>query len=207
MVCVAVGALLLVGNEPSPDVVAGATSSRLGRSDAAPDVAPATPKPEAEHRGPGLSIRRIEAYSRDEGGQDFVIVFDGPVPDDRTTHVEDIQNVDGPAVAYTTQEWTPENPTPLRTCGDTHFGFDPPVVVGQADVLMPAEWFSAPPDTDDIIWTHPPGGFVAKTPLCGPHDGYVQFAIWSPASHDPDDIRVYFDGTTRLIVEIRPGRG
>jgi hypothetical protein len=35
----------------------------------------------------------------------------------------------------------------------------------------------------------------------------VQFAIWSPASHDPDDIRVYFDGKTRLIVEIGPGRG
>ena len=153
-----------------------------------------------------MSIRKIETYSRAEGGQDFVIVFDGPVPDDRIAHVQEIENVDAPAVAYTTQEWTPENPTPLRTCGGTHFGFDPPVIVGQADVLLPANWFSAPPDPGEIIWKHHPEGYGLKTPLCGPHDGYVQFAIWSPESHDPDDIRVYFDGKTQLIVEIRPGR-
>jgi hypothetical protein len=181
VVCLAAGALL-IGNEPSADVVAGASSWS------------------------GLSIRKIESYFRVDGGQDFVIVFDGPVPDDRVSYVPDIENVDAPAVAYTTQEWTPDNPTPLLTCGDTHFGFTPPVTVGQADVLMPADWFSAPPDTDEIIWTRHPEGYALKTPLCEPRDGYVQLAIWSPASHDPDDIRVYFDGRTRLIVEIRPGR-
>jgi hypothetical protein len=149
----------------------------------------------------------METYFPVEGGQDFVILFDGPVPDDRTSFVEEITNVDAPAVAYTTQEWSPENPTPLRTCGDTHFGFNPPVIVGQADVLMPGDWFRAPPDTDKIIRKQHPKGYGLKTPLCGPHDGYVQFAIWSPASQDPDDIRVSFDGKTRLVVEIRPGRG
>jgi hypothetical protein len=207
VVCLAAGAVL-VGNEPLPDVVvAGTTSSGPGRSDSSPDLAPTTANPKPDHRGPGLSIREIATYTLVEGGQDFVIVFDGPVPDDRITYVPDIENVDAPAVAYTTQEWTPDNPTPLRTCGATHFGFNPPVVVGQADVLMPADWFSAPPDTGEIIWTRHPEGYALKTPLCGPHDGYVQFAIWSPASHDPGDIRVYFDGQTRLIVEIRPRPG
>jgi hypothetical protein len=158
VVCLAAGALLLVGNEPSPDVVAGAMSSRPARGDASPDLAPTTAKPTPQHRGSGLSIRKIETYSRVEGGQDFVIVFDGPVPDDRISYVRDIKNVDVPAIAYTTQEWTPENPTPLRTCGDTHFGFNPPVIVGQADVLMPADWFRAPPDTDKIIWKRCPPG-------------------------------------------------
>ena len=207
VVGLAAGAILLVGDESSPDTVAGAMSLNPGRSDASPDMVPTTAKPEHSHRGSGLSIRKIETYSRGEVGQDFVIVFDGPVPDDRISYVRDIENVDVPAIAYTTQEWTPEKPTPLRTCGDTHFGFDPPVIVGQADVLIPADWFSAPPVTERIIWEQHPEGYGLKTPLCGPHDGYVQFAIWSPASHDPDHIRVYFDGWTRLIVEIRAGNG
>lgn len=208
LMCLAAGAYLLVGNEPSPpDVVAGTMRSRSGRSDPFPDLAPTTAKPKPKHGGSGLSIREIESFISGERAQDFVIVFDGPVPDDRISYVDDITNVDAPAVAYTTQEWTPENPTPLRTCGATHFGFTPPVIVGQLDVLMPGDWFRAPPDPEKIIWKHHSKGYGLKTPLCGPHDGYVQFAIWSPASHDPDDIRVYFDGKTRLVVEIRPGPG
>lgn len=204
--CLAAGAYLAVGNEPSPDVVAETIRSRSGRSDPSPDLAPTTAKPKPKHGGPGLSIREIESFVG-ESAQDFVIVFDGPVPDDRISYVDDITNIDAPAIAYTTQEWTPENPTPLRTCGATHFGFTPPVIVGQLNVLMPGDWFRAPPDTEKIIWKHHPKGYGLKTPLCGPHDGYMQFAIWSPASHDPDDIRVYFDGKTRLVAEIRPGRG
>ena len=207
LVCLLAVAFLLVGNEPSRDVVAGAMPSRPGRSDPSPDLASTTGKPKSKPGGSGLSIRKIETYVRGERAQDFVIVFDGPVPDDRISYVEDIKNVDAPAVAYTTQEWTPENPTALRTCAATHSGFNPPVTVGQVDVLMPGDWFRAPPDTDKIVWKQHPKGSGLKTPLCGPHDGYVQFAIWSPGSHDPDDIRVYFDGKTRLVVEIRAGRG
>ena len=180
---------------------------RTGPSDASPDSAPTTAEPEPDPLGSGLSIRKIETHSRVEGGQDFVIVFDGPVPDDRITYVRNVEHVDAPAIAYRTQEWTPEKPTPLRTCEDTHFGFDPPVVVGQVDVLIPADWFSAPPVTDKIVWERHPERYQLKTPLCGPHEGYVQFAIWSPASHDPDHIQVYFDGMTRLIVEIGAGNG
>jgi hypothetical protein len=205
LMCLAAGGLLLDGNELSTDVAAGDMPSRPGRSDPSPSLAPATAEPKPEHRGSGLSIRTIETYIGVNGAQDFVIVFDGPVPDDRMSYVEDIKNVDAPAVAYTTQEWTPENPTPLWTCADQHSGFSPPVAVGQVDVLIPGDWFRAPPDTDDIIWKQHPQGYGLKTPLCGPHDGYVQFALWSPASHHPDDIRVYFDGKTRLVVEIRPG--
>jgi hypothetical protein len=206
-VCLAAGASLLVGDEPSPDVVAGAGSTRPGRSDPSPHLAPTSAKPRSKHPGSELSILKIETYFRVEGGQVFVIVFDGPVPDDRISYVRDIENVDVPAIAYTTQEWTPENPTSLRTCGDTHGGFNPPVTVGQADVLIPAAWFRAPPDTKKIIWKQHPQGSGLKTPLCGPHDGYVQFAIWGPASHDPNDLSVHFDGKTRLIVEINPERG
>jgi hypothetical protein len=207
VVCLAAGAYLLVGNQPSPDVVAGTMPSRLGRSGPSPDLGSTPAKPKAKQSGSGLSIRQIESYMGVESAQDFVIVFDGPVPDDRVSYVEDIRNIDAPAVAYTTQEWTPENPTALLTCGASHFGFNPPVVVGQVDVLMPGDWFRAPPDTAKIIWKHDPKGTGGKTPLCGPHDGYVQFAIWGPASHDPGDIRVYFDGRTRLVIEIRPGPG
>lgn len=74
-------------------------------------------------------------------------------------------------------------------------------------MFIPGDWFSAPPDSDRITWTHKPEGAVLKTPLCGPHDGYVQFAIWAPASHDPDEVRMYFDGLSRLIIEIRPRCG
>jgi hypothetical protein len=200
----AAGALLLVGGEPAPDVVAGTPSSAAeGRG---PSLAPAhlTATPGPEPGGAGLSIVRIEQRLGADLAQEFVIVFDGPVPDDRISFVEDIRHVDAPAIAYTTQEWRPERPTSLLTCGAAHFGFSPPVpVVGQADVLMPARWFDVPPDPDEIVWE----GAVAKTPLCAPRDGFVQFAIWVPTSHDPDDIRVYIDGGTRLVVEIRPGSG
>ena len=73
-------------------------------------------------------------------------------------------------------------------------------------MLMPANWFTTPPDTDRIIWRHDPK-WHGKTPLCAPHDGYVQFAICSPSSHAPEDIRLYYDGKSRLVVEIRPHRG
>lgn len=203
----AASAFLLDGSEPSQGVVAGTMPSRPGRSDSSPALASTTAQPRPKHRGSGLSIRKIESYMGAESAQGFVIVFDRPVPDDRISYVEDIRNVDAPAVAYTTQEWTPENPTALLTCGASHFGFTPPVTVGQVDVLIPGDWFRAPPDTAKIIWKHDAQGSGGKTPLCGPHDGYVQFAIWSPASHDPADIRVYIDGRTRLVVEIRPGSG
>ena len=72
---------------------------------------------------------------------------------------------------------------------------------------MPGDWFRHPPATDKIIWGHHPDGYGLKTPLCGPHDGYVQFAIWGPSSHDPNDIEVYFHDKTRLVVEIRPRQG
>jgi hypothetical protein len=91
VVCLAAGAFLPVGNEPSSDVVAGAMSTRPGRSDPSPDLAPTTAKPKPKHPGSELSIRKIETYSRVEGGQDFVIVFDGPVPDDRISYVRDIE--------------------------------------------------------------------------------------------------------------------
>lgn len=186
LLALAAGSLLLVGDAPVR----------------------ATATPRADDRGPGLSIRAIESSLGVDGAQDFVIVFDGPVPDDRITYVEDITDVDAPALAYTTQEWRPEKPTTLWTCGAGHGGFSPPPpVVGQLDVLIPGDWFRAPPDPHEIVWETHPEGQSLKTPLCGPHDGYVQFAIWSPASHDPDDIRVYLDRRTRLVVEIRPGRG
>jgi hypothetical protein len=66
-----------------------------------------------------------------------VIVFDRPVPDDRISYVRDIENVDVPAIAYTTQEWTPENPTPLQTCGDTISGSVPVSSLDRQTCLCP----------------------------------------------------------------------
>lgn len=203
LVLVAAGVLLVAGNEPSPAadrITSASTSDRRGQS---PDMAATTGGTNHEHRGPGLSIHSIETHMRSERAQDFVIVFDGPVPDDQVGFVDDIGGVDVAHVLYTTQEWSPQEPTPLRVCAVTHGGFSPPATVGQVDVLMPADWFGAPPDADQIIWEQHPEGQGLKTPLCGPHQGYVQLAIWGPASHDPNDIRVYFDDPTRLVVEIR----
>ena len=69
---------------------------------------------------------------------------------------------------------------------------------------MPADWFERPPDADEIVWEQDPPGDGLKMPLCGPHDGYVQLAIWAPSSHDRDNITVRFEDRTRLVIEIRP---
>jgi hypothetical protein len=206
LMLVAAGVFPLVG-EPSPEAVSGRLASSMRPSDVSPDLAPTTAAAEPELRDSRLSIRSIETHIGTDGAQEFVIVFDGSVPDARIGYFDDINHVDSSRVGYTTQEWTPERPTPLSTCGDQHFGFSPPAIVGQVDVLMPGDWFGTPPVADKIIWERHPKAYGLKTPLCGPHNGYVQFAIWSPASHDPDDIRVYFDDLTRLVVEIRPVRG
>lgn len=206
-VLVTAGVSPLACSDPSPQSVSGGRAPSPSRGAASPDLTPTTAAAKPELRRSALSIRSIETHTGPKGAQNFVIVFDGPVPDDSTAYVESITAFDASRVAYSTQEWTPNEPVPLRTCGDQHFGFSPAAIVGQVDVLMPSEWFEAPPDPDKVIWTQSPQGYGAKTPLCGPHDGYVQFAIWSPTSHDLDDIQVYFDDPTRLVVEIRPGRG
>lgn len=207
LVAVAAAVVPLLGNEPSPELVSDGIARSPTRRDSSPALGATVTVATSEPRGSGLSIRSIEAHIGTAGAQDFVIVFDRPVPDARVGYVDDIENLDTSRVTYTTQEWTPEQPTPLATCDDRHFGFSPPAIVGQVDVLMPADWFDAPPDADEIVWEQHPAGQGLKTPLCGPHDGYVQLAIWSPASHDPEDVRVFFDGLTRLVVEIRPGHG
>jgi hypothetical protein len=138
LMLVAAGVFPLVG-EPSPEAVSGRLASSMRPSDVSPDLAPTTAAAEPELRDSGLSIRSIETHIGTDGAQDFVIVFDGPVPDARIGYFDDINHVDSSRVGYTTQEWTPERPTPLSTCGDQHFGFSPPAIVGQVDVLMPGD--------------------------------------------------------------------
>jgi hypothetical protein len=197
-----VGLVVLVGDESSLETASGGPAP--ARSEASRGLARITATSTSAASGSRLSIRSIESRSGAGVAQDFVIVFDGSVPDDRVSYVDDIAKADVARVAYTTQEWTPVQRTPLMTCGDAHFGFSPPAIVGQVDVLIPGDWFDVPPDADEITWTQHPEGSGMKTPLCGPHDGYVQFAIWSPSSHDPEHIQVYFADPTRLVIEIRP---
>jgi hypothetical protein len=44
---------------------------------------------------------------------------------------------------------------------------------------------------------------TSKFVVCGPHDGYYQYAIWDPVSADADDVNVAIDpDRTRPTVQI-----
>jgi len=150
-----------------------------------------------------VAVRGIDVETSPEGAQRIQILFDGPLPDDRVTYIEDVTTADIQSVAYTTQD-----PTGAHVCGDVHyFGA---ADTGSIDVLIPSGWFDpsipvrqvaaryGPPDFESV--DHP-GKIVA----CGPYKGYVQYSIWAPASDDPGDVKVSVsEDATRIIIDVQP---
>lgn len=182
-----VAAPTVFGGRSSPDV----STNRKAPATTDPPLAPAQP----------VGVELIDAYGGPTGTARIVVHFDAPVPTDPPMYVDDIEHPDAPGIAYTAQ-----GPHGLKVCENTHWF---PGDEGTVDVLIPLAWLEPGTRGSKIpLETHDNPG---KVPLCGgpddvwPHDSYVQIAIWSPASDDPDDVTVTIspDGT-ELVVEIQP---
>lgn len=149
-----------------------------------------------------VSVERIEVHSSPDGSQEVAIVFDGRLPDDRVSYVEDITSIHTPGLGYAVQ-----GPSGLHVCQYVHwFGEG---ATGSIDVLIPSEWFAPGTKVDQFVPQYdPPVGVEGvdhpgKIVACGPYHGYVQYSIWGPASDEPSDVRVSVDGdSTRVVVEI-----
>ena len=162
------------------------TSGVAGDSGEAPSP-PAT--------APRVTVGRTGVFGGDGGTARVVMDFDGPLPGGDVLYVEDITSLDAAdGIVYTTQE-----PGSVHVCESIH-NFPPPAV-GTVDLLIPADWFA---DGDDTHTSQiEESGNPAKFVVCGPHDGYYQYAIWGPVSADADDVNVTIDpDRTRLIVQI-----
>ena len=212
VVLAAAGAAFVVDSDSSPGVVVAREPTPSERSEA--DTA--APE-ESEAGSTALSLRVIEVHAGLDGGEDVVFLFDGHLPIDEVSYVEDINhlNIPGgvdhiPHIAYTVQD-----PSAVRVCDDVHWGFGPGATTGSIDVLIPSQWLASgapvhevpqrsvpaarPDDTVDS-----PGKIVG----CESYKGYVQYSIWSPASDDPADIRVSTqEDPTRLVIAVRPPPG
>lgn len=132
------------------------------------------------------------------GTERVVIQFNEPLPLDHVTYQPDIAAVDqADGMVFTTQ-----GPSVTRVCDSRHSV--PAGAVGSVDVLLPARWFAAdahegpPPEAVDD-----PAKFV----VCGPYNGFVQYAVWAPLSIDPADVTVAVsaDRTTLTIQITSPG--
>jgi hypothetical protein len=177
----------VLGDRSSPDVSTDADAPAT----TAPPLAPARP----------VGVVQIDAYGGPTGTARIVVHFDAPVPTDAPMYVDDIEHPDAPGIAYTTQ-----GPSGLKVCNNTHWF---PGDEGTVDVLLPTAWLEPGTRGSDIpLENHDNTG---KVPVCGgsgdvwPLDGYIQIAVWGPASDDPDDVTATIspDGT-ELVVEIRP---
>lgn len=119
-----------------------------------------------------------------EGGTErAVIVFNGPVPAGEVQYVPDIGSTD-PASGLA---WTTQGPDSTRLCDSQH-GV-PEGAVGSVDLLVPASWFADGEDAHtvtELATVDDP----AKFPVCGPHNGFIQYAMWAPLSADPADVTV-----------------
>ena len=144
---------------------------------------------------PRVTVERTEVVGGDGGTARVVMEFDGPLPGGDVLYVEEITPVDtADGMVFTTQE-----PGSVQVCESVH-NF-PPRSVGTVDLLIPADWFVDGVDTH----TSPLEtiGNPAKFVVCGPYDGYYQYAIWGPASAEADDVNITIDpGRTRLTVQI-----
>lgn len=183
-----VAAPRVLGDRSSPDV---STDREVPATTDPPLLAPVQP----------VGIELIDAYGGLTGAERIVVHFDAPVPTDAPRYVDDIEHPDAPGIAYTTQR-----PDGLEVCENTHWF---PGDEGTVDILIPVAWLEPGTRGRDLpLEIHDNPG---KVPVCGgpddvwPLDDYVQIAIWSPASDEPDDVTATIspDGT-ELVVEIRP---
>lgn len=133
-----------------------------------------------------LRVENIQVVGNgplDGGTERAVIVFNEPLPVVEAQYVPDILSADpASGLAYTTQ-----GPDSTRVCDSVHSV--PQGAVGSVDLLVPARWFA------DGEEAHTGPGLEtidnpAKFPICGPHNGFIQYAMWSPLSADPAHVTV-----------------
>lgn len=179
-------------------VVVGVVALRSDPRDPASDSVPATSPPDSL----GLSVERIVVRGGAET-EEVAIVFDGPLPEDEATYIDDITTVDDPSFAYTTQAMSGV----VWQCDTRHFGFGPGATGGSIDVLIPSEWFApggVQAREEGVSYVDDPE-YAGKIVACGPYKGYVQYSIWGAAPEGPDGVRVVADGDSiRVVVDVEP---
>jgi hypothetical protein len=150
-------------------------------------VATGTPDPAPGATGPTVAVERIEVVGDGRTGDGTTSVsfeFDGPLPSGDVDFISDITMLDQvDRLMYTTQK-----ASEVHVCDAVHTF--PPPAEGTVDLLIPADWFSEETRDRDQLNKAEYLDNPAKFVVCGPHDGYFQYAIWGPTSADPDDVTV-----------------
>lgn len=132
-----------------------------------------------------LRVRNIQVFGngpRAGGTERAVIVFNEPLPVEEVQYVADITSADPSAGMV----WTAQGPDSTRVCDAVHSV--PEGAVGSVDLFIPASWFA---DADahtitELATTDDPAKFI----VCGPHNGFIQYAVWGPLSADPGEVFV-----------------
>ena len=177
-----VGGLMLSGSEDDTRVTAEG-----GQDGSSPPSADET-----------VSVVRTQVVGGDGGTARVVMEFDGPLPGRDVRYVDDIASVDaGDEIVYTTQD-----ASGVHVCDNVHWFPEP--AEGTVDLLIPAAWFAEGEGshTSPLETIDDPAKFV----VCGPHNGFFQYAIWGPVSPDVADVDITIDPDgTRLTVQIGSG--
>lgn len=186
LVALAAGGLALTAGDDSDSLtVAGPDESRAGGSD--------------ETAIGSLRVMNIQVFGngpRAGGTERAVIVFNEPLPVDEAQYVADIASAD----AVPGMVWTTQGPSGTHLCDSQHSV--PEGAIGSVDLLVPASWFAADEDAHTVTELATIDN-PAKFPICGPHNGYIQYSMWSPLSADPADLTVTISSDrTTVTVEV-----
>lgn len=151
-----------------------------------------------------LRVEGIKVFGNGplEGGTERAIIeLNEPLPVAGADYVADITAVD----AESGMVWTAQGPDTTHVCDSRHSV--PQGAVGSVDLLVPASWFAE----GEEAHTGPGLETVdepAKFPICGPHNGFIQYAMWAPLSADPDDVTVTVSpDRTSITIEIASEAG
>lgn len=145
-----------------------------------------------------LRVRNIQLFGngpRAGGTERAVIVFNEAIPVTDVPYVADITSAD----TASGMAWTTQGPNSTHVCASRHSV--PEGAVGSVDLLIPARWFadSGAHTVTELATT----GNPAKFPICGPYNGFIQYAMWSPLSADPADVTVTISADrTTVTVEV-----
>lgn len=148
-----------------------------------------------------LRVESIQVFGngpRAGGTERAVVTFNEPLPEGEVQYVADIAS----AATTSGMVWTTQGPNSTHLCDSRHSV--PAGAVGSVDLLVPASWFAE----GDEAHTGPDLETVddpAKFPICGPHNGFIQYSMWAPLSADPAEVFVGIsDDRTTVTVEVMP---
>jgi Galactose oxidase, central domain len=162
---------------------------------------PALPEPSGAGAEGTLRVTNIQVFGNgplDGGTERAAVVFNEPLPAGDVQYVSDISSA-APAAGMA---WTAQGPDGTDLCDSRHSV--PEGAVGSVDLLVPASWFA----DGESAYAGPGLETVddpAKFPICGPHNGFIQYAMWAPLSADPSEVTVTISpDRTRVMVETSP---